>query len=190
MKKKQARELINKKFNNLSKENKSSFDKKIFKHFKSFFKDYDEILNIGSYWAISNEVETSFINDYIASKGLNLFLPRFSNKNKIKKLNFYKYSNSEILKKNKYGIPEPSEKNQYIDLIELDFIIIPLRAFDLNFSRLGYGGGYYDSSLQDVKKENRIGLSYEFQKMNKIDVEDHDAELGGVITPNGYFKKA
>ena len=28
------------------------------------------------------------------------------------------------------------------------------------------------------------------QKMNKIDVEDHDAELGGVITPNGYFKKA
>ena len=75
-------------------------------------------------------------------------------------------------------------------IIELDLIIIPLRAFDLNFFRLGYGGGYYDSSLQNVKKENRIGLSYEFQKINKIDIEKHDIELGGVITPDGYFKKA
>jgi 5-formyltetrahydrofolate cyclo-ligase len=33
-------------------------------------------------------------------------------------------------------------------------------------------------------------LSYEFQKINKIDFEKHDIELGGVITPDGYFKKA
>jgi 5-formyltetrahydrofolate cyclo-ligase len=190
MKKKQARKLINKEFNKLSKENKSSFDEKIFKHFKSFFEGYDGILNIGSYWALSNEVESSLINDYLISKGLNLFLPRISNQKNIKKLNFYKYSKNEILEKNKYGIPEPPQKNKYIDLIGLDLVIIPLRAFDLNFSRLGYGGGYYDSSLQNVKKENRIGLSYEFQKINKIDFEKHDIELGGVITPDGYFKKA
>ena len=60
----------------------------------------------------------------------------------------------------------------------------------MNFTRLGFGGGYYDSSLKGITKNKCIGLCYEFQRLNKINTEKHDLELGGIITPNGYFKKS
>jgi 5-formyltetrahydrofolate cyclo-ligase len=188
MEKKLARNFISKKFSYLLTEERNSLDQKILINFIEAFPDIKN-LNIGSYLSIDSEVKSTLINEYLLSQSTNLFLPKIVDY-KNKKLNFFLYSSAEDMLKNKYGICEPSNKNKPIPIQKLDLIIIPLRAINKNFSRLGFGGGYYDSSLKGTKKNKCIGLCYEFQRLNKINTEKHDLELGGLITPNGYFKKS
>jgi len=77
-----------------------------------------------------------------------------------------------------------------IEIKDLDLILIPLRAVNKNLFRLGYGGGFYDFSLSGIKPNKCLGLGYEFQIVNDLDIEPHDLKLGGLITPEGYFKNA
>ena len=188
MEKKLARNFISKEFINLPAEERNSLDQKILINFIEAFPDMKD-MNIGSYLSIDSEVKSTSINQFLLSQNTNLYLPKIVDYES-KKLNFFLYSSAEDMLKNKYGICEPSNKNKSIPIKKLDLIIIPLRAINMNFTRLGFGGGYYDSSLKGITKNKCIGLCYEFQRLNKINTEKHDLELGGIITPNGYFKKS
>ena len=82
---------------------------------------------------------------------------------------------------NKYGIPEPiSNKVKYPDIL-----IVPLVAYDKNFNRIGYGGGFYDryiKKIRKIKKVITIGFAYSFQKVNKIPIKEYDVTLDFIIT--------
>ena len=102
-------------------------------------------------------------------------------------MNFYKWSFSEPLKINKYGIPEPVAK----DIVYPDVILIPLVAFDKNLNRLGYGGGYYDrliAKLSKRKKIMKIGLALSVQKIDTIPTNRYDQKLDYIVT-NKYIVK-
>ena len=102
-------------------------------------------------------------------------------------MDFYKWSFSELLKINKYGIPEPEAKN----IIYPDILLIPLVAFDKNLNRLGYGGGYYDRliiKLSKKKKIMKIGLAFPFQKIDKVPTNVYDQKLDYIVT-NNYIVK-
>ena len=78
-------------------------------------------------------------------------------------MDFYKWSFSDPLKINKYGIPEPEIKN----IVYPDILLIPLVAFDKNLNRLGYGGGYYDRLIEKLSKKKKIikiGLAFSIQE--------------------------
>lgn len=85
---------------------------------------------------------------------------------------------------NKWGINEPAAgkliKEQLIDMV-----LLPLLAFDMGGTRVGYGKGYYDRFLVNCKPDVRkIGLSL-FDPVDKIiDGESHDIPLDFCITPN------
>ena len=65
-------------------------------------------------------------------------------------MDFFKWSSKEPLSINKYGIPEPvSDKVVYPDIL-----LVPIVAFDKNFNRIGYGGGFYDRYIKKIKKNN------------------------------------
>ena len=102
-------------------------------------------------------------------------------------MDFYKWSFSNPLKINKYGIPEPEIKN----IVYPDILLIPLVAFDKNLNRLGYGGGYYDrliSKLSKKKKIIKIGLAFTVQKIDKIPISVYDKKLDYIVT-NKYIIK-
>ena len=102
-------------------------------------------------------------------------------------MNFFKWSFSDPLTVNKYGIPEPlSKKINYPDII-----LIPLVAFDKNLNRLGYGGGFYDRYLKKIsKKKNilKIGLASSFQMIKKVPVNSLDQKLDFILTEKNIFK--
>ena len=103
------------------------------------------------------------------------------------KMDFYKWSFSDILKINKYGIPEPETKN----IVYPDVILVPLVAFDNNLNRLGYGGGYYDrliNKLSKKKKIIKIGLALSVQKIDKVPINKYDQKLDYIVT-NKYIVK-
>ena len=102
-------------------------------------------------------------------------------------MDFYKWSFSNLLKVNKYGIPEPDVKNK----IYPDILLIPLVAFDKNLNRLGYGGGYYDRFIEKLsRKKNiiKIGLALSCQKIKKIPINKHDQKLDFIITNEDIIK--
>ena len=102
-------------------------------------------------------------------------------------MDFYKWSFSDSLKINKYGIPEPVTKN----IVYPDIILVPLVAFDKNLNRLGYGGGYYDRLIKKLSKKKKImkiGLAFSFQKIDKVPINIYDQKLDYIIT-NKYIVK-
>ena len=101
-------------------------------------------------------------------------------------INFYEWSFKDPLLINVFGIPEPISNK----IVHPEVLLVPLVAFDNELNRLGYGGGYYDRYLAKalkIKKIKTIGVSYSFQKISKLPINQHDMILDNVITEKNFF---
>ena len=139
---------------------------------------------IGGYYPVNFEVDDLELLKKIEKNKFTISLPVIK---KNFKMDFYKWSFSDILKINKYGIPEPETKN----IVYPDIILVPLVAFDNNLNRLGYGGGYYDrliNKLSKKKKIIKIGLALSVQKIDKVPINKYDQKLDYIVT-NKYIIK-
>jgi 5-formyltetrahydrofolate cyclo-ligase len=82
-----------------------------------------------------------------------------------------------------FGTLAPSE---LAPKVEPDVVLMPLLGFDKRGTRLGYGGGYYDRTLERLSKRPRlIGIAYAAQEIEDIPREAHDIPLDTVITEKG-----
>ena len=139
---------------------------------------------IGGYYPVNFEVDDLTLLRKFKKNRFNISLPVIK---KNFQMNFYKWSFSEILKVNKYGIPEPETKN----IVYPDILLVPLVAFDKNLNRLGYGGGYYDRLIKKLsKKKNiiKIGLALSIQEIDKVPINVYDQKLDYIVT-NKYIVK-
>ena len=98
---------------------------------------------IGGYYPVNFEIDDLVLLRKFEKNRFNISLPIIK---KNFQMNFYRWSFSDPLKVNKYGIPEPVTEN----LVYPDILLIPLVAFDKNLNRLGYGGGYYDRLIKKL----------------------------------------
>ena len=133
---------------------------------------------VGGYFPVNFEIDDLKLLKKFETNKFNISLPVIK---KNFQMDFYKWSFSELLKINKYGIPEPEAKN----IIYPDILLIPLVAFDKNLNRLGYGGGYYDrfiAKLSKKKKIVKIGLAFSCQKIDKVPISVYDQKLDYVVT--------
>jgi 5-formyltetrahydrofolate cyclo-ligase len=68
-------------------------------------------------------------------------------------------------------------------------ILVPLLAFDGEGYRLGYGGGYYDRTMEAMRQFDSpplfIGVGYSMQEIDQVPTDDHDAPLDGILTELG-----
>ncbi len=71
---------------------------------------------------------------------------------------------------------------RFIEPAQIDCIIVPGAAFDIEGNRLGLGGGYYDRFLPQAVNAKKIALAFDFQLVKKLPTEDHDAKIDAVIT--------
>jgi 5-formyltetrahydrofolate cyclo-ligase len=139
---------------------------------------------IGGYYPVNFEIDDLELLKKFKKKNFKISLPVIK---KNFQMDFYKWSFSDPLKINKYGIPEPEAKN----IVYPDILLIPLVAFDNNLNRLGYGGGYYDRLIEKLsKKKNiiKIGLALSVQKINKVPTNLYDQRLDYIVTNNYVVK--
>ena len=82
------------------------------------------------------------------------------------------------------GIPEPREGCiRPVDVGEMDVLVIPGIAFDMNGNRLGQGAGIYDRVLKSVKGVVPIiALAFELQIVKEIPVQAEDIQVDFIIT--------
>ena len=151
--------------------------------FLKVFKEIKEKISknkiIGGYYPVNFEIDILEIFESLEKKaGVKLSLPVIKKNNE---MDFYEWSPKNILKLNKYGIPEPEE----IKKVFPDIIFVPIVAFDKRLYRVGYGGGYYDRyihKLSNKKKLFKIGIAHSCQKINKVPINKYDKKLYIIIT--------
>jgi len=69
--------------------------------------------------------------------------------------------------------------------IEPEILIVPLVAFDRRGGRLGYGGGFYDRTLERLRRRRptlAIGFAYAAQEAEGLPLEPTDQPLDMVVT--------
>ena len=138
---------------------------------------------IGGYYPYNYEVDILDILKKLEKNKFKISLPKIEKNNL---MNFYKWSFKDPLSINKFGIPEPVSKQ----IVNPDILLVPLLAFDNELNRLGYGGGYYDRYLAKALKNKRvktIGISFSFQKITKVPVDQNDMKLDNIITEKHFF---
>lgn len=88
----------------------------------------------------------------------------------------------EALVPGPFGTSHPSESSPEL---YPNILIVPLAAFDRRGNRIGYGGGYYDRTLELLRKRQEtlaIGLAFASQELPKIPAEPFDQPLDMVVT--------
>ncbi|WP_455539757.1 5-formyltetrahydrofolate cyclo-ligase [Terrisporobacter sp.] len=83
-----------------------------------------------------------------------------------------------------YNIREPKpECSPSIDIKKLDVVIVPAVAYDKNCYRLGYGGGFYDRFLGNLREDAvTVGIAFDLQIFDEVPKEPHDAQLDYIVT--------
>ncbi|MCM1449654.1 MAG: 5-formyltetrahydrofolate cyclo-ligase [Clostridiales bacterium] len=82
-----------------------------------------------------------------------------------------------------FRIEEP-DGDSPVDLSLIDMVVVPAVAYDRSGNRVGRGKGYYDRLLSRMKAVT-VGVAYDFQLVDEIEVEAHDRAVDIVITPSG-----
>ncbi|AIH03537.1 MULTISPECIES: 5-formyltetrahydrofolate cyclo-ligase [Thermodesulfobacterium] len=103
-----------------------------------------------------------------------------------KKLTFHQVYSFSDLRPGPFGLLEPPVEHPKIEWEEIELIFVPGLAFDLKGGRIGYGGGFYDRVLFQVKGK-KIGVAFSFQVFNKLPLEPHDCKVDFLVTEKGVL---
>ncbi len=188
-KKKQLRNILkksrNKIFENTNNDfiSKNLFDRLITLIFSNNF----TINNIAIYYPINNEISPLKILDFNSKFEFDISLPKIKKNTKI--LEFLKWDGHEKLYFSDFKTLIPKNSNT---LVFPDVMLIPMLAFDKNFNRIGYGGGYYDATIKFMRKKKSflaIGLGYDKQEIKNVPILDHDQKMDLIVTEKRIIQK-
>jgi 5-formyltetrahydrofolate cyclo-ligase len=82
-------------------------------------------------------------------------------------------------------IPEVAEE------VVPEVLIVPLLAFDRAGFRLGYGGGFYDRTLEGLRARGpvaAIGFAFAAQEVDRVPTEPTDQKLDLIVTERGVIR--
>jgi 5-formyltetrahydrofolate cyclo-ligase len=138
---------------------------------------------VSGFAAIRDEIDPAALMTWLKAEGFRLALPVMQGKGK--PLLMRSWAPGDAMAPAAWGISEPLDDKPAVDP---DVVLVPLLAFDSRGYRLGYGGGFYDRTLQRLRKLKPIiavGLAYDEQKVDAVPAESYDERLDWVLTPSG-----
>ncbi len=106
------------------------------------------------------------------------------------RLRFVRADEGEVLRPNRYGIPEPVRGPETAPAF-LDLVLVPLVAFDDAGNRLGMGAGHYDRTFAYRRHRSAwhrpwlVGVAFDCQRSAGITPRPWDVRLDAVVTEYG-----
>lgn len=150
---------------------------------------YRQATRLAAYIAANNELDPRPIIKNAWDAGKRVYLPVICEDNSLK---FAPYHTRSLLQKNRYRIPEPvCPPEELLAAADLDLITVPLVVFDTNCRRIGMGAGYYDRTLAGLnsRKPVKIGLAYDFQRVDAIQAQPWDIPMDLIVTDRRLYLK-
>lgn len=150
------------------------------------FLSLDEVVVARSFFSFASfrsEVDTFAMMRALLAGGKKVVVPKVDRERHV--LLLYEIRNVDELAPGYIGIPEPAQTAGKIpaDLNDTDLVIIPGAGFDAAGNRIGYGGGYYDRLLAELKGNVPVvAPAYEEQIVDSIPAEPHDVRVSVIVT--------
>lgn len=154
-------------------------------------------LTVFSYLSFRDEPETLPLLRNCLAYGDRVLVPRVLGNSAMK---LHKLCDEKQLVPGAWGIPEPDKHVPEWPIHrygEIDLVIVPGLAFDRQGGRIGFGGGYYDRFMAELKDAERAvgkdkapairaALAFREQIMAEpIPLEKHDFRLDMLFTASG-----
>ena len=101
-------------------------------------------------------------------------------------LKFSRWTPDIALRDGPFGAKVPAVD----DFFDPEILIVPLVAFDRSGGRLGYGGGFYDRTLQGLRAKRAtlaIGFAFAAQEADSLPLEPTDQPLDMIVTEQGVI---
>ena len=137
---------------------------------------------LAAYLPIRSECDPGAIVDWALAAGVAVALPAVADATTIV---FRRYRPGEPLSMGGFGTLSPTSD---APLVDPDFIVSPMTAFDRSGARLGYGRGYYDRAIAALRGKGRrpllVGAAFAVQEVSAIPTDAHDARLDWIVTEN------
>ena len=186
MEKKRIREEIIQKRKELLPETKKEYDELIFKQLIESDM-YNKSKKIFTYVSFGSEIDTIKFIKYALNDNKEIYIPKTDKrKREMVAIRINSLDNMDV---DNWGILEPKSMDKNKIGKDFDLILMPGLAFDRRGNRVGYGGGYYDKYLSQIKEEsNKIVVAYDFQIVNNIRHENHDIKVNYIITNKEFIK--
>ena len=163
-------------------------------------KDGNCLRSIALYWPIQDELDlrSALIAWANQNPGCRLALP-YARPDK--HLDFFEWQAGDALTQSHHGVPEPSPNNPSRPAITPDCILIPCVGWSSSIKkgktyywRLGYGGGYFDRTLANLRQKNSqllcIGIGFDWQNLNDAQwaAQAHDEPLDMLLTESSLLR--
>lgn len=138
------------------------------------------------YNSFSSEVQTGELIKCLLEMGKKVLIPKCNIADYTMKAVIYNPTDSFV--ENEYGIKENCADDDFSEII--DSMIVPGIAFSRIGSRIGFGKGYYDKFINNLKtKPLIIGLCFDEQIIDaEMNFEEHDAKMDIVVTDEEIIK--
>jgi 5-formyltetrahydrofolate cyclo-ligase len=133
---------------------------------------------VAGFWPMAHEIDIRVLLEALAARGQRLCLPETPRLGL--PLIFRSWRPGDTLVPGRFGTMPPSG-----EIVQPDFLLVPLLAFDAAGNRLGYGGGYYDRSLATLPHAFRLGCAFSAQLFEHVPTEPTDLRLNAVATERG-----
>lgn len=149
--------------------------------------------HIALYLANDGEINPGLLIEQANFMGKQLYLPILAPlKNS---LYFAPFDTTQRLTLNRFNIAEPAcHPSRWKTAWQLDLLLLPLVAFDVQGNRMGMGGGFYDRTLAYLqhrrfwKKPALVGAAHEIQKVAQLDAQSWDIPLDYIITEKHCYR--
>tara|TARA_B100001989_G_C24498177_1_gene443365 strand:+ start:572 stop:1126 length:555 start_codon:yes stop_codon:yes gene_type:complete len=177
--KKQLRECMLKQRKVLPKQARQQAEQRLLKQIIQS-KLWQESQHIGCYLARQDELDTAAIIQHSVHVGKKISAPVTTGPSSMK---FVRYQPGDICHVHpKYGVSEPSQQKEDSSS-DIDLLIVPAVALDVEGHRLGYGAGYYDRFLQKHPAliNRTIGIAFKCCYCDSIMPEPHDQKMAYTI---------
>ncbi len=135
---------------------------------------------VSGFMPLKSELNPIPLMRKLADAGAQLVLPAIAGHGK--PLIMRAYTFGDELARGQWGIREPKPEAAEV---APDILLVPLAAFDRAGHRIGYGAGYYDTTiaaLRAKKKVTGVGLAFAAQEISEVPSTPRDEALDLVLT--------
>lgn len=168
----------------MSAEEKAKSDEEMFERILSL-PEVENAKVFFAFWGIpGREPNTALLIEKLLERGKIVGLPRMLPG---RQMEVRRYDPAVPMVKAAFGILEPSTECELIAKENVDFVLTPAVAYDVQGYRMGFGGGYYDRWLEHYEGV-KIGLCREKVLRDRVPKEPHDAHVDCVVTENRVIR--
>lgn len=142
-------------------------------------------LVIAGYWPLGTEADVRPLLEHL-SRTHRVVLP-VTPRDRLR-LDFRAWSPGAAMEDGPFGTQHPVGTVGDAPLVP-DVVLLPLLAWTRSGDRLGYGGGYYDATLTELRADNpalrAVGVAWDAQRVAVLPTEPHDERLDYVLSERG-----